>query len=94
MIERELPVQPLFSGELPPNLSVERVVIEPKTIRERGPKTLLNSMASVSTLPVDVHGTADVVPRARRVGAAGVSGRIDAAALGGSGRADWRGSLG
>ena len=56
MIERELPVQPLFSGELPPNLSVERVVIEPKTIRERGPKTLLNSMASVSTLPVDVTG--------------------------------------
>ena len=33
MIERELPVQPQFSGELPPSLSIERVVIEPETIR-------------------------------------------------------------
>ncbi len=29
MIERELPVQPQFGGELPPNLSVERVITEP-----------------------------------------------------------------
>jgi YbbR domain-containing protein len=56
MIERGLPVQPQFSGELPPNLSIERVVIQPDTIRERGPKTLLNSMTSVSTLPIDVTG--------------------------------------
>ncbi|MGD0058555.1 MAG: CdaR family protein [Verrucomicrobiia bacterium] len=56
MIERELPVQPQFSGELSPNLSVERVVIQPDTIRERGPKTLLNSMTHVSTLPIDVTG--------------------------------------
>jgi YbbR domain-containing protein len=56
MIERELTVRPQFSGELPPNLSIERVVIDPKTVRERGPKTLLNSMTSVSTLPIDVTG--------------------------------------
>ena len=56
MIEREFPVQPQFSGELPPNLSIERVVIQPDTIRERGPKTLLNSMTSMSTLPIDVTG--------------------------------------
>ena len=94
MIERELPVQPQFSGELPPNLSVERVLIEPKTIRERGPKTLLNSMTTCEHTAHRRHGTADVVPRTRRVGAAGVSGRTDAAALGGSGRADWHGSIG
>jgi YbbR domain-containing protein len=56
MIEREFPVQPQFSGELPPNLSIERVVIQPETVRERGPKTLLNSMTNMSTLPIDVTG--------------------------------------
>ena len=56
MIERELPVRPQFSGELPPGLSIERKLVEPKTIRERGPKTLLNSMTSVSTLPIDITG--------------------------------------
>lgn len=56
MIERELPVHLRTSGELPPGLSIERKLIEPKMIRERGPKTLLNSMTSVSTLPIDVTG--------------------------------------
>ena len=56
MIERALPVQPQFTGELPANLSIERVVTEPSTIRERGPKTLLNGMTSISTLPIDVSG--------------------------------------
>jgi len=51
-----LPVQPQFAGELPPNLSMERVVVQPETVRERGPKTLLNGMTSVSTLPIDVTG--------------------------------------
>ena len=46
VIERELPVRTQYSGEL----------IEPPTIRERGPKTLLNGMTSVSTLPIDVTG--------------------------------------
>jgi YbbR domain-containing protein len=56
VIERELPVRTQYSGELPPGLSIEREVIEPPTIRERGPKTLLNGMTSVSTLPIDVTG--------------------------------------
>ncbi|MGA2605760.1 MAG: CdaR family protein [Verrucomicrobiia bacterium] len=56
MIERVFPVQPQFAGELPANLSIERVVTEPPAIRERGPKTLLNGMTSVGTLPIDVTG--------------------------------------
>jgi len=56
MIERELPVNTQYTGELPPGLSIEREVIQPDAIRERGPKTLLNSMTSVSTLPIDVTG--------------------------------------
>ena len=56
MIERELPVKTQYTGELPSGLSIEREVIQPDTIRERGPKTLLNSMTSVSTLPIDVTG--------------------------------------
>jgi len=56
MIERALPVHPQFAGELPANLSVERVVTEPSTIQEQGPKTLLNGMTGISTLPIDVSG--------------------------------------
>jgi len=56
MIERALPVQPQFTGELPANLSIERMVTEPPTIRVRGPKTLLNEMTSISTLPIDKSG--------------------------------------
>jgi len=56
MIERDLAVQPQFGGELPPNLSVERVVTQPETVKVRGPKTLLSGMASIATLPIDVTG--------------------------------------
>jgi YbbR domain-containing protein len=56
MIERDLPVQPQFGGELPPNLSVERVITQPETVTVRGPKTLLNGMANIATLPIDVTG--------------------------------------
>jgi YbbR domain-containing protein len=56
MIERELPVQPQFGGELPTSLSVERVLTQPETIKVKGPKTLLDSMAGITTLPIDVTG--------------------------------------
>ena len=56
MIERELPVQPQFGGELPPNLSIERVITEPETVKEKGPRTLLTGMANIPTLPIDVTG--------------------------------------
>jgi len=56
MIERELPVQPQFGGELPPNLTTERVVTQPETVKLKGPKTLLNGMANITTLPIDVTG--------------------------------------
>ena len=56
MIERDLPVQPQFGGELPPNLSVERVITQPETVKVKGPKTLLNGMANIATLPIDVTG--------------------------------------
>ena len=56
MIERDLPVKPQFGGELPPNLSVERVITEPETVKVKGPKTLLNRMSSIATLPIDVTG--------------------------------------
>jgi len=51
MIERNLPVQPQLGGELPANLSVERVITQPETVKVRGPKTLLSGMANITTLP-------------------------------------------
>ena len=56
MIERELPVQPQFAGELPPGLAIERVITKPEKIEVKGPKTLLNGMSNVATLPIDVTG--------------------------------------
>jgi YbbR domain-containing protein len=56
MVERDLPVQPQFGGELPPNLSVERVVTQPETVKVKGPKTLLSGMSNIATLPIDVTG--------------------------------------
>src|SRR5579859_5663821 len=56
LIERELPVQPQMGGELPPNLSIERVMTQPETVKVKGPKTLLNGMTSIATLPIDVTG--------------------------------------
>ena len=56
MVERDLTVQPQFGGELPSNLSVERVITQPETVKVRGPKTLLNGMANIATLPIDVTG--------------------------------------
>jgi YbbR domain-containing protein len=56
MIERELPVQPQFGGELPPGMAIERVVTQPETVKVKGPKTLLNGMTNITTLPIDVTG--------------------------------------
>jgi YbbR domain-containing protein len=56
MIVRDLPVQPQFGGELPPNFSVERVITQPETVKVKGPKTLLSGMSNIVTLPIDVTG--------------------------------------
>jgi YbbR domain-containing protein len=56
VIERELPVQPQFAGELPPGLAIERVMTKPEKIVVKGPKTLLNGMSNIATLPIDVTG--------------------------------------
>ena len=54
LIERELPVQPQLSGELPPSVAVERVATTPETVRLKGPKTVLDGLNSVATLPIDL----------------------------------------
>jgi YbbR domain-containing protein len=56
MIERELPVHPQFGGELPPNLSLERVVTQPESVKVKGPKMLLSGMTNIATLPIDLTG--------------------------------------
>jgi YbbR domain-containing protein len=56
MIARELPVQPQFAGELAPGLAIERVITKPEAVEAKGPKTLLNRMSNISTLPIDVSG--------------------------------------
>jgi YbbR domain-containing protein len=56
IIAREMPVQPQFAGELASGLAIERVIIQPEAVKVTGPKTLLNKMSNVATLPIDVSG--------------------------------------
>jgi YbbR domain-containing protein len=56
MIARELTVQPQFAGELAGGLAIERVITKPEAVEVKGPKTLLNRMSNLSTLPIDVSG--------------------------------------
>jgi len=56
IIERELKVEPQLTGVLPAGLAIERVMIEPQNLRIKWPKSLLDSMPAISTLPIDVTG--------------------------------------
>ena len=56
LVERELPVQPQLTGELPPTVVVERVVTNPEFVKLRGPKTVLDSLNGAATLPIDLTG--------------------------------------
>ena len=56
LIPRDLQVKPQFSGELPAGVRIERVAATPDVVSLRGPKTLLDSMKTVSTLPIDLTG--------------------------------------
>jgi YbbR domain-containing protein len=56
LLERELPVQPQFAGELPPGVAIERVLTNPDVVRLKGPKTLLDSLSGAATLPIDLTG--------------------------------------
>ena len=52
--ERELAVVPLLAGELAAGLTIERTNIVPAQVRVRGPKSLLDTMRSIETLPIDL----------------------------------------
>lgn len=56
LVERELPVQPQFTGELPPGVTLERVLAKPETVKLKGPKTLLDTLNGAATLPIDLTG--------------------------------------
>ncbi len=56
LVERDLPVSPQFSGELPSAVRIERVLVTPQTESLKGPKTVLDSMKAVPTLPIDLTG--------------------------------------
>lgn len=56
LVERDLRVEPQFAGTPPAGLTVERVMIEPQTVRVKGPKSLLETQTTIATLPIDVAG--------------------------------------
>lgn len=56
MIEREVAVKPQLTGELASGLEIERTNVVPAQVRLRGPRTLLNDITTVETLPIDLSG--------------------------------------
>lgn len=56
LVERELTVQPQFTGELLPGVAVERVLTKPEVVKLKGPQTLLDGLGGAATLPIDLTG--------------------------------------
>jgi YbbR domain-containing protein len=56
LVEREFRVQPQFAGELPPAVTIERVLATPESVKLKGPKTVLDSLSVAATLPIDLTG--------------------------------------
>ncbi len=56
LIARDLQVKPQFTGDLPTGVRIERVEVTPEIVSLKGPKTLLDSMKTVPTLPIDLTG--------------------------------------
>ncbi|MBM3859811.1 MAG: YbbR-like domain-containing protein [Verrucomicrobia bacterium] len=54
LTERELPVHLAFTGKLPSGFIIERTNVVPRTVRVKGPKSVLTSLRAIETLPVDL----------------------------------------
>jgi YbbR domain-containing protein len=56
VLEREFPVKPVFTGDLPTGFALERTNLVPHLARVRGPRTLLDTVRELETLPIDLNG--------------------------------------
>jgi YbbR domain-containing protein len=54
--QRDLPVQSQIVGELSSGLAIERVVLTPSVVHVKGPKSSLERLSTINTLPIDVAG--------------------------------------
>jgi YbbR domain-containing protein len=50
-------VAPQVRGTPAPGYAIQRVVVEPPTVRIRGPRSTIEARGEVSTLPIDVSGS-------------------------------------
>jgi len=53
----EMKVVPRVHGTPAPGFSVQRVVVDPSSVRIRGPRSTIETRGEVPTLPIDVSGT-------------------------------------
>jgi len=53
-VERDVPVELILTGKLPPGFEIERTNAVPSHVRIKGPKTVVESLKSIETLPVDL----------------------------------------
>jgi YbbR domain-containing protein len=53
-IERSLIVKPLLTGEVPAGWVVEATNIVPAQVRVRGPRSVLDNLQEIETLPIDL----------------------------------------
>jgi|GEM_PF-2758296 YbbR domain-containing protein len=53
-VERDAPVHLVLTGQLPPGFEMERTNAVPNVVRVKGPKAVIDSLAAVETVPVDL----------------------------------------
>jgi YbbR domain-containing protein len=56
ILSRDVPVEPRYSGALPPGYEVLRTALQPPALRVRGPESLVAGVTSLQTDPIDLTG--------------------------------------
>lgn len=54
--KRQVKIKPVFTDELPPNLTLGKVMVTPAFVMVEGPSSLLRSIESVSVVPIRLKG--------------------------------------
>jgi len=56
LVEKTLPISPRLVGEVEKGMMIDSVVVTPGEVMVAGPKSVLDSLRSISTRPLDVAG--------------------------------------
>ncbi len=61
--QKNLPIHPVTEGVLTPGYALRHITLSPDNIRVSGPKTLLDSIATLQTKAIDINGLRDTATK-------------------------------